>query len=97
MICMFSHLCFESFCFGICLGESGALKKSLNPRLDSIGVRVPDCDFIRVIAHGWGRVMALTRANLSGQPSSVCTKDFESLWEHYAFVYGGGVLPSSRA
>ncbi|KAJ1427724.1 YrdC-like domain [Sesbania bispinosa] len=78
-------------------GESSVLERSLNPGLDSIGVRVPDCNFIRIIAHGSGTALALTSANLSGQPSSVCIKDFEKLWEHCAFVYDGGLLPSGRA
>ncbi|KAK4598508.1 hypothetical protein RGQ29_015818 [Quercus rubra] len=78
-------------------GESSILEKSLNPGLDSIGVRVPDCNFIRVIARGSGSALALTSANLSGQPSSVCIKDFENLWQHCDFVYDGGELPSGRA
>uniref|UniRef100_A0A5B7B494 Threonylcarbamoyl-AMP synthase n=1 Tax=Davidia involucrata TaxID=16924 RepID=A0A5B7B494_DAVIN len=78
-------------------GDSSILEKSLNPGLDSIGVRVPDCNFIRVIARGCGSALALTSANLSGQPSSVDIKDFENLWEHCAYVYDGGVLPSGRA
>ncbi|KAG8471464.1 hypothetical protein CXB51_036834 [Gossypium anomalum] len=78
-------------------GESSILEKSLNPGLDSIGVRVPDSDFIRIIAHGSGSALALTSANLSGQPSSVSIKDFENLWEHCAYVYEGGVLPAGRA
>lgn len=73
------------------------LEKSLNPGLYSIGVRVPDCNFIRTIARGSGSALALTSANLSGKPSSVCIKDFENLWEHCAYVYDGGVLPSGRA
>lgn len=78
-------------------GESSALERSLNPGFDSIGVRVPDCNFIRLIARGSETALALTSANLSGQPSSVCIKDFEKLWEHCASVYDGGLLPSSRA
>ncbi|XP_024158289.1 yrdC domain-containing protein, mitochondrial isoform X1 [Rosa chinensis] len=78
-------------------GESSMLEKSLNPGLESIGVRVPDCNFIRGIARGLGSALALTSANLSGQPSSVCIKDFENLWQHCAYVYQGGVLPSGRA
>ncbi|XP_062082069.1 uncharacterized protein LOC133788563 isoform X2 [Humulus lupulus] len=78
-------------------GESSILEKSLNPGLDSIGVRVPDYDFIRVVAHGLGSALALTSANPSGQPSSVSIKDFENLWEHCAYVYDGGELPSGRA
>ncbi|KAG8379827.1 hypothetical protein BUALT_Bualt07G0129900 [Buddleja alternifolia] len=78
-------------------GESSILEKSLNPGLDSIGVRVPDCNFIRAIARGSGSALALTSANLSGEPSSVDVKDFEKLWEHCAYIYNGGVLPSGRA
>ncbi|XP_073114640.1 uncharacterized protein [Elaeis guineensis] len=78
-------------------GESSMLEKSLNPGLDSIGVRVPDCDFIRAVARGSKSALALTSANLSGQPSSVSTKDFEDLWQHCACVYDGGMLPSGRA
>lgn len=69
----------------------------MNPGLESIGVRVPDSNFIRVIARGLESALALTSANLSGQPSSVSIKDFENLWEHCAYVYDGGVLPSGRA
>ncbi|KAJ7980986.1 YrdC domain-containing protein mitochondrial-like [Quillaja saponaria] len=78
-------------------GESSVLEQSLNPGFDSIGVRVPDCSFIRVISRSSGTALALTSANLSGQPSSVCIKDFEGLWEHCAYVYDGGLLPSGRA
>ncbi|XP_065021897.1 uncharacterized protein LOC135648297 isoform X1 [Musa acuminata AAA Group] len=78
-------------------GDSSILDKSLNPGLDSIGVRVPDFNFIRAVARGSGSALALTSANLSGQPSSVSIKDFENLWQYCAYVYDGGVLPSGRA
>ncbi|KAK1289716.1 hypothetical protein QJS10_CPB18g02123 [Acorus calamus] len=78
-------------------GDSSILEKSLNPGLDSIGVRVPDSEFIRAIARGSRNALALTSANLSGQLSSVCITDFESLWQHCAHVYDGGVLPSGHA
>ncbi|XP_021887039.1 yrdC domain-containing protein, mitochondrial isoform X2 [Carica papaya] len=78
-------------------GVSSILEKSLNLGLDSIGVRVPDSDFIRIISRGSGSALALTSANLSGQPSTVCIKDFENLWEHCAYIYDGGILPSGRA
>ena len=83
--------------FGYFTGNSSILEKSLNPGLDSIGVRVPDSDFIRSIVRGSGSALALTSANLSGKPSSVDIKDFQNLWEHCAYVYDGGVLPSGRA
>lgn len=83
--------------FGYFTGDSSILEKSLNPGLNSIGVRVPDSNFIRLIARGSGSALALTSANLSGKPSSVDIKDFENLWEHCAYIYDGGVLPSGRA
>lgn len=89
---IFLHFFFEYFS-----GDSSILEKSLNPGLDSIGVRVPDCDFIRLIARGSQSALALTSANLSGQPSSVDVNDFENLWQHCACVYNGGILPSGRA
>lgn len=42
-------------------------------------------------------MLALTSANLSGDRSSVCVKDFENLWQHCAYVYDAGLLPSGRA
>ncbi|XP_071720695.1 uncharacterized protein [Rutidosis leptorrhynchoides] len=78
-------------------GESSILEKSLNPGIDSVGVRVPDSNFIRMIARGSESALALTSANLSGQPSSVDVNDFKNLWEHCAFVYDGGILPVGRA
>lgn len=58
---------------------------------------MPDSNFVRVIARGLESALALTSANLTGLPSSVCVKDFENLWEHCAYVCDGGVLPSGRA
>lgn len=78
-------------------GDISILEKSLNPGVDSIGVRVPDCKFIRAIAHGSGSALALTSANLSGEPSSVCINDFKKMWHQCAYVYDGGVLPVGRA
>ena len=73
------------------------MEKSLNPGFENIGVRVPDSDFIRAVSRGLGSALALTSANLSGQPSSVDIKDFESLWKQCASVYDAGELPSGRA
>jgi tRNA A37 threonylcarbamoyladenosine synthetase subunit TsaC/SUA5/YrdC len=78
-------------------GENSILERSLNPGLDSIGVRVPDLDFIRSIARGARSALALTSANLSGRPSSVGINDFEDLWPHCSYVFDGGILPSGRA
>uniref|UniRef100_A0A0R0HBS4 Threonylcarbamoyl-AMP synthase n=1 Tax=Glycine max TaxID=3847 RepID=A0A0R0HBS4_SOYBN len=76
--------------------ESSILERSLNPGFDSIGVRVPDCNFIRIIACGSGTALALTSANLSGQSSTLSIKDFENLWEH-CFLQRKRQLPSWRS
>lgn len=83
----------------ICLisGSSSVLEKSLNPGLESIGVRVPDFEFIRAVARGSQSALALTSANLSGQLSSVNIRDFEELWPQCTVVFDGGALPSGRA
>ncbi|CAM8958565.1 unnamed protein product [Rhodiola kirilowii] len=78
-------------------GDMSILEKSLNSGVDSIGVRVPDCKFIRAIARGSGSALALTSANLSGEPSSVCTNDFKKIWHQCAYIYDGGLLPVGRA
>ncbi|KAJ4796119.1 Threonylcarbamoyl-AMP synthase [Rhynchospora pubera] len=78
-------------------GNSSVLEKSLNPGLESIGVRVPDFDFIRAVARGSRSALALTSANVSGSQSSVSIRDFEELWPQCALVYDGGILPSGRA
>ncbi|CAH8327260.1 unnamed protein product [Eruca vesicaria subsp. sativa] len=74
-------------------GESSILERSLKPGIDTIGVRVPDCD---EVSRGLGSVLALTIANLKGDRSSVCVNDFESLWQYCAYVYDGGLVPSGR-
>lgn len=94
---VFSVSTFMLIMCGYLLGESSVLEKSLNPGLDSLGIRVPDCNFIRTVARGLGRAIALTSANHSGHPSSVRIMDFEHLWEHCAYVYDGGMLPSDGA
>ncbi|KAK8957524.1 hypothetical protein KSP39_PZI000554 [Platanthera zijinensis] len=78
-------------------GDSSILEKTLNPGFDSIGVRVPDSNFIRSIARGSESALALTSANLSGQPSSVSPTDFEHLWHHCEYVFDGGLLKRGRA
>ncbi|PHT45128.1 hypothetical protein CQW23_14286 [Capsicum baccatum] len=73
------------------------LRRVIKPGIRELGVRVPDCNFIRVIARGSRSALALTTVNLSGQPSSIEIKGFENLWEHCASVYDGGILPAGRA
>lgn len=54
------------------------LDTNLNPGLDSVGVRVPDHNFLLAVCSFVGPI-ALTSANRSGQPSSVKVEDFKDL------------------
>lgn len=78
-------------------GKESMLEKSLNPGVDTIGIRIPECEFIRMVARNFGSALALTSANQSGQPSTVSIQEFEQLWQHCAYIYDGGQLPVGRA
>lgn len=45
----------------------------------TVGLRVPDCAFIRAVCRAAGRALALTSANRSGAPSTVDV--WEPVWE----------------
>lgn len=78
-------------------GKESILEKSLNPGVNTIGIRIPECDFIQMVARNFGSALALTSANQSGQPSTVCIQEFEQLWQHCAYIFDGGQLPVGRA
>ncbi|KAG0568354.1 hypothetical protein KC19_6G013400 [Ceratodon purpureus] len=77
--------------------ESGRLSASLNPGVESIGIRIPDSDFIRGLSRSFGGALALTSANTSSHASTVRVEEFEHLWPHCAFVFDAGTLPGGRA
>ena len=77
--------------------ESGLLSAALNPEVGSIGIRIPDSDFIRGLSRSFGGALALTSANSSGHASTVRVDEFEHLWPHCAFVFDAGTLPGGRA
>ncbi|XP_057844901.1 uncharacterized protein LOC131054403 isoform X2 [Cryptomeria japonica] len=80
-----------------CAGQESLLEKSLNPGIDTIGIRIPECDFIRMIAQDFGSALALTSANQSGHSSTVCIEEFKQLWQECAYIFDGGQLPVGRA
>lgn len=77
--------------------ESGVLSASLNPGVGSIGIRIPDCDFVRGLSRSFGVPLALTSANTSSHASTVKIDEFEHLWPHCAFVFDAGSLRGGRA
>lgn len=64
----------------------------LNPNVDSIAVRVPDCDFIREVCRQFGGALALTSANISSTRSSLKVEEFSDLWSEVDRIYDGGDL-----
>ena len=76
--------------------RSPALNSNLNPKTTSVGVRVPDHDFIRNLANRLREPLALTSANVSGEEPSLCVEDFQNLWPKLDAVIDGGVVGSSH-
>jgi len=72
--------------YTICLRRTPALNRALNPGLDTVGIRVPDDKFIRSVAQIVGP-LALTSANVSNEPSSLCPDEFRALWPELDGVF----------
>lgn len=62
-----------------------------------VGIRIPDYNFIRELASGLGKPLALTSANLSNQPSAVTTLEFQSVWDKIPAVFDGGITHINRS
>ncbi|CAK8690843.1 threonylcarbamoyl-AMP synthase-like [Clavelina lepadiformis] len=75
--------------------RSPALNSNLNPKTTSVGIRVPDCPFIRDLASKLREPLALTSANISGEEASLRIKDFRKLWPKLDAVVDGGVVGSN--
>lgn len=76
--------------------EGSQLHPALNPGVKSVGVRIPQSEFIRGVARSFGKALALTSANVSGTTSTVCVDEFQSLWQHCAHVFDAGTLSAGR-
>lgn len=64
----------------------------LNPGCSNIGVRIPDCDFIRNVTQVCDFPVALTSANKSCEKSTLNVKEFVTLWPSLGAVFDGGQL-----
>ena len=78
-------------------GESTLLSPSLNPGVASIGIRIPDSEFIRGVSRSFGGALALTSANISSHLSTIRVEEFEHLWPQCGYVFNAGVLPGGRS
>lgn len=79
------------------LERTDTISLNLNPGVGKVGIRVPDSDFIRMVASSLGSAIALTSANVSCEPSTVRVEEFKHLWPLLGGVFDAGHLGESRA
>ncbi len=73
-----------------------SLPAELNPvNNESIGIRIPDNQFMIELAQHLDEPIALTSANISNQPSSLEIQEFTPLWTSLDLIVDAGRLISS--
>lgn len=77
----------------VVLQRKATLNPALNPSHTTVGIRVPQSQFIRNICQVIGEPLALTSANLSNQRSSLHPNEFEPLWPKLAAIFYGRKKP----
>lgn len=75
--------------------ESSALPSYFNPDVNNVAIRIPNCQFIIELAQRLQEPIALTSANISNEPSTVCIDEFKQLWPQIDLVIDGGLLASN--
>jgi tRNA threonylcarbamoyl adenosine modification protein (Sua5/YciO/YrdC/YwlC family) len=71
------------------------LPSYFNPNINNVAIRIPNCQFMIELAQRLQEPIALTSANISNEPSSVCIDEFKSLWSQVDLVIDGGLLASN--
>lgn len=64
--------------------------------MPTIGVRIPDHSAARAIIRACGGALAVTSANLSGQPSPLTAQEAAVLGEGVALILDGGPCPGGQ-
>ena len=72
--------------YTVVLKRKPALNPSLNPGVDTVGIRVPRYKFIRHIAYLVGPI-ALTSANKSNEQSCLAVNEFAELWPKLGGIF----------
>jgi len=72
--------------------RSPLLNRDLNPLSDSIGIRIPQNDFIQSLARKCKQPFALTSANVSAGMSTLKITEFVELWPQLDVIVDGGTL-----
>lgn len=68
------------------------LNAQLNPTVKFVGIRIPNCNFIRCVARSCGAPLALTSANMSSHSSTLAIEEFKDLWPKLEAVFDGSHL-----
>jgi tRNA threonylcarbamoyl adenosine modification protein (Sua5/YciO/YrdC/YwlC family) len=71
------------------------LPSYFNPDITNVAIRIPNCQFMIELAQRVNEPIALTSANISNEPSSVCIDEFKPLWSQVDLVIDGGLLASN--
>ena len=84
----------------IILKKAATLAQNLSPGMDTIGIRMPNSEFIRSIIRELGKPITGTSANLSGEAPAMSSEQVElSLGDKLDFIYENatttGGLPST--
>lgn len=75
--------------------RQSSLPSYFNPNVTNVAVRIPNCQFMIELAQRLQQPIALTSANISNEPSTVCIEEFKSLWSEVDLVVDGGLLASN--
>lgn len=76
--------------------RKSTLPEELNPlNQETIGIRIPNCQFMIELASYLDEPLALTSANISNEPSSLEINEFKCLWNDIDMIIDGGQLGDS--
>ncbi|CAM4764036.1 unnamed protein product [Rotaria magnacalcarata] len=75
--------------------RNSSLPDYFNPNVTNVAIRIPNCQFMIELAQRLKQPMALTSANISNEPSTICIDEFKVLWQDVDLVVDGGVLASN--
>ncbi len=75
--------------------RESSLPSYFNPNVTNVAIRIPNCQFMIDLAQRLKQPIALTSANISNEPSTVCIEEFQSLWSQVDLVVDGGLLASN--
>ena len=72
--------------------RTSLLNPLLNPEISSVGIRIPDHEFIQCLCKKINMPLALTSANLSNEPSALSPEEFKNIWSCLSAVFHNGKI-----